>query len=146
MNLELIEHKCVLYLKHAANPLVPFATLLRFLHNDDECGEVPENDLLEFLRTHAAFKVIDAQRHDPEEIEDLAEAGIDTGPRVILKTRIPTQAEIKDNIAQHMGTMTNALHRALAEATEAGDTEACKRIGEIIERAEKLQEKLDDML
>ncbi len=146
MNLEWIETKCVNYLKQTQNPIVPISILLNHLRQDASCGALTEHDLLEFLRPHESFKVIDPPEREEEELEDLESLGIPTGPRVILTTRVPTRDEISGMLGQQMQTMTDALYRALAEATEAGDTEACKQINEILQRAEQLQQKIEDAL
>jgi hypothetical protein len=147
MNLEVVEHKCLLYLKQAANPLVPVATLLNHLRNDTECGEVTECDLLGFLRKHELFKVLEAPRDlDPDEAAELAELGIVTGPRVILTTRIPTKAEIAAAITEHMDRMTDALAQAQENAQRREDPEAEEKVREILDRAEDLKKKFKDLL
>jgi hypothetical protein len=146
MNLELVETKCVNYLKQTQNPLVPVSILLSHLRQDALCSDITEQELLEFLRPHELFKVVEPPDRDEEEIEDLDAVGIPSGPRVILNTRVPTPAEISDLLGKQMQTMTDALYRALAEATQSGDTESCERISEILSRAEQLQQQIEDVL
>jgi hypothetical protein len=146
MNLEAIEQKCLSYLKQVKNPLVPISTLLRHLDQDEACRGVREQELIDFLRKHELFRVIDApEAHkEPGTAEELASQGIDTAPRVILVTRIPTQPEMKAVISAELKKMTSALARAQAEAAESGDGEAYNRITEILERVDTLEKGIDE--
>ena len=146
MNLEAVEQKCSSYLKQVENPLVPISTLLRHLDQDEACRGVRERELIDFLRKHELFRVIDA----PEAHEvsgpagEPASQGIDAAPRVILVTRIPTQPEMKAVISAELKKMTSALARAQAEAAESGDGEAYKRITEILERTDEIEKRIAD--
>jgi hypothetical protein len=146
MNLEAIEQKCLSYLKQVKNPLVPISTLLRRLDQDEACRGVREQELIDFLRKHELFRVIDApEAHkEPGTIAELASEGIDSGPRVILVTRIPTQSEMKATISRQLETMTGALARAQAMAAESGDAAAYQKITEILERADTLEKRIDE--
>lgn len=147
MNLEALEQACLKYLQQTKNPLVPVRTLLNHVQLKPQCREVSEPELLAFLRKHELFKVVDApSERDPEEEAELESLGLVTGPRVILVTRVPTPTEIAAIITEQMSSMTDALYRALAEATETGDVEACNQINEVLQRAAQLQKKIGDIL
>lgn len=147
LNLEAIEQKCLSYLKQVKNPLVPISTLLRHLDQDEACRGVREQELIDFLRKHESFRVIDApEAHETSEpAGEPASRGIDTAARVILVTRIPTQPEMKAVISAQIKTMTSALARAQAEAAESGDAEGFQKITEILERADALGKKLGEI-
>ncbi len=148
MNLEAIEQKCVAYLKQVSKPLVPVENLMRHLREDEDCAGFTERELIEFLRVHELFKVIEPPRgqEDPEVIQALAEFGIPVGPRVILSTRVPTKSEIAAMIQQELGDMTDALTGAMAEAREMGDTEAEDQVLDALARTEKLKRMARDIL
>jgi hypothetical protein len=146
MNLEAIEQKCLSYLKQVKNPIVPISTLLRHLNEDEACRGVREQEVIDFLRKHELFRVIDLpeSRKEPDTITELASEGIDSGPRVILVTRIPTQSEMKATISQQLETMTGALARAQAMAAESGDAAAYQKITEILNRVDALEKRIAD--
>jgi hypothetical protein len=144
MNLEHIEQKCLNYLMQVKNPLVPISTLMTHLNDDEQCRGVLEQDLIDFLRKHELFRVMDPP--SPGEGSgadaDWPSDGIDSGPRVILVTRIPTPAEMAAMIEDQMEKMTKALSLAQAEAAEAGDADGFAKISEVMKRAEALAKKL----
>jgi len=140
VNLEAVETECVRYLRQVANPIVPLHTLLRHLWQEDQFEAVTEPDLLGFLREHELFYVYECTADEPDQYKRLEEAGILTGPRVILKDRMPTQTQMTLMMQAELDSMTTALNNALETAEQAGNAEASKRIREILARAEKLRE------
>ena len=137
MNLERIEQKCLDYLMKVTRPLVSIATLAaRLREDDDECGGLSERDLTDFLRKHELFRVIDS-----EEALD----GIDSGPRVILVSRIPTAPEMSVMMKEQMKKMTDALASAQAEAARNADTETLAKIANVMKRAETLAKRLEEL-
>jgi hypothetical protein len=149
MNLERMTSKCVTYCSEVANPLVPVKTLLRHLHEDETFRDLAQEDLLDFLRHHEQFTVIEKDQEeedDPEQEAELEALGFIAGPRVILDTRRPTPAQLVQTISGQMTRMTDALYRALADATESGDGEAQAQVSEILTRAEQLQMKIEEGL
>lgn len=148
MNLEAVEQKCISYLEQVKNPLAPFSTLFQHVSDDENCGQVSEQLLLDFLRNHQLFKVI-----DPPTIEDapgwageLPDAGIATGIRVILCSRIPSRAELSNMMQEQLGIMLDALAKALAEARRMGDTETCDKVLDALAHAEQLKKNLKQMM
>jgi hypothetical protein len=147
MSLESIEERSIHFLGQAQNPLVPVDTLLRHLWQEEEFAGLTRVDLVSFLGKHELVMIIDPELEgDPHEAAELREAGVATGPRVILKTRMPSKAEMSDQIKGQLTTMTDALAKALEEAEEAGDADACVKIKEILERAEQLRDELGKVL
>lgn len=138
MNLEDIEQKCFNFLQQSSNPLVPLTTLLRHLWQDEACGELSEPELLSFLRNHELFRVVELEETDPTLIEDMTEAGIPLGPRVVLKSRIPAKAELSEMIQEQLAAMMQALGKALQEARQQGDEAAQAQIEEVLERTQNL--------
>ena len=141
MNLEYVEQKCLSYLQQVSNPLVPVVTLVEHLRSDDDCQGGDERELLAFLRGRDLFRVIEspAGHASPEMAQELGEAGIAVGPRVILSTRVPTKGEIAGNIQEQLAKMTDALSGAMAQAKEMGNAEAEDQVLEALARAEKLK-------
>jgi len=86
------------------------------------------------------------EQDDPEDEAELEALGFVTGPRVILKTRVPMPAQLVQMIGEQMTRMTDALYRALADATQSGDGEAQAQVSEILTRAEQLQMKIEEGL
>ena len=142
MNLEIIEQRCLAYLKQVSNPLVPFESIVRHLRSAAACPPFEEAELLAFLRKHELFRVIDPpQEHDAPEIgAGLDAMGVFTGPQVILDTRVPTVGEAGDLIDQSLACMSEALDRAMDVARETDDKEAQDRVLDVMARARKLKE------
>jgi len=148
MNLERIEEKCVNYLDQVTNPIVPVATLLEHLRQDETCAAVTQAQLLEFLRANHAFVVVERgdEEEDPQQTAGLKEIGFVPGPRVLLKKRTPTKGELAGLIEQQLERMNVALHQGLKGATRDGDAGAVAKIREILNRADELRDHLDDIL
>lgn len=147
MNLESVEEKCVNYLDQVTNPIVPVATLLEHIRQDETCATLTQNDLLEFLRGNQAFLVVErGDEEEPEEATGLREIGFVPGPRVLLRKRTPTREELAGLIQQQLERMNAALHQGLKGATREGDAGAVAKIREILCRADKLRNHIDDIL
>jgi hypothetical protein len=147
MNLEHVEQKSLSYLKQVTNPLVPMEQLLAHLQRDEECASLTSEELLAFLERHELFKVVEpigiaSNLHAAKELE---EAGVTFGPRVILCTRVPTAAQLAEQIREEMERLTNALQKAIAEAKRTGDADKARALIKVLSRAQNLQERLDDM-
>lgn len=147
MNLEFIEQECVRHLSQTENPVVPVATLLLRLKQHPECSGLAEAELVGFLRKHPLFRVLDppGDADNAGWKEDLLEAGVETGPRVILQSRIPTNAEMGVLIEHNLGQMTEALEKALEEAIRGGRVETQRRIQEMLDRSNELRRRFRDL-
>lgn len=147
MNLEFIEQRSVEHLSQTENPVVPIATLLLRLRQHPECSGLTEAELVGFLRKHPLFRVLDppADTHSAGWQEKLAEVGVETGPRVILQSRIPTNAEMGVLIERNLGQMTEALEKALEEAIREGRVETQRRIQEMLDRSNELRRRFRDL-
>jgi hypothetical protein len=147
MNLEIIEEKCLNYLRQAPNPLVPAETLLEFCRREPECAKLELNELLEFLRPHAEVKVVDGPQ-DGEEIdqETFGAAGIVMGPRAILNSRVPTKDQMADIIAAQMKNMTEMLVEALDMARKAKDEAHIQELEAALKKSEALRQKMNKLL
>ena len=147
MNLELVEQRCLKYLEQAASPLVSLRTLLAHVWKDEQFADATELDLLSFLRKHEQVHIIEADANtDPEQAEAMTEAGFSQGPYVILRTRIPTKAEMAALIQEQLNKMISALEGALDEAINSGDSENQRRVQELLERSQEFREKLNEVL
>lgn len=126
-----------------SNPLAPVENLVRHLRTRAPCPEFTEEQLLEFLRNHELFRVIEPPESDQDSnvTRQLTELGVPSGPRVVLATRFPTSAQIAGMIQEQLDAMTDALAKAMAEAKEKGDTETEDRVLDALVRAEKLKKK-----
>ena len=148
MNLEVVEQKCVDYLQQVSNPLAPFTALLQHVRENEECASISEKDLLDFLRDHERFKLIEPTgvQTDPDTASELAEAGVPTGPRVILDSRIPTRPELSAMMNQQMARMVDALSKAFEQARETETPETCDKLLDALARAQKLQKNVEKLL
>lgn len=147
MNLEIIEEKCLNYLRQAPNPLVPVDTLLEFCRREPECGKLEQQELLDFLRPHPDVKVIDGPE-DGEVIDQdtFGAAGINMGPRVILHSRVPTKDQMADIIAAQMKNMTEMLVEALDMARKAKDEAHIQELEAALQKSEALRQKMNKLL
>ena len=107
MNLEAIEQRTLSLLKQAMNPLVPFDTLVEHLRREEELGEFSNAELLDFLRHHELFEVVEplklAAQGIPEAV--FADAGLRLSPHVILNTRVPTERQMADQMGRQLRSL-----------------------------------------
>lgn len=147
MNLEDIERKCLAYLEQSQNPIVPFDALLRFLRRNEEHRAITEKELLDFLRPHELFHVIEPLAVGDEDMNrELAEAGLAMRPTVMLFSRVPTPRQIKESMLANIDQLTQALEAALEEARASRDRDRARHVREIIRRTTMLRQRLEDAL
>ena len=143
MNLERLEELCVNYLSQAANPLAPVSALAVHCRRDDACKDATEELLLDFLRPHELFQVVEGpEEDDPVNAEVFKSAGLDMGPRVIIKTHIPSPGEMSVIMQEQLDAMTETLSAALAEARARGEQMGLEALQSALERAEALRAEL----
>lgn len=145
MNLETVEQRCVAYLRDVQKPFVMISQLLDVVHEDEDLRELDKAQLLDFLRNHELFTVLDpiSLPEDPEELEELRRAGMMTEPGVMLTSRVPSKEELFTAMEQQMGTMLNALESALSQARD-NDPSLAMRVQSILKRARDIQHQLED--
>ncbi len=146
MNLEDIERKCLTYLEQSQNPIVPLDALLRFLRRSEEHSALSEKDLLDFLRPHELFHVVEPMSLDDDTQRELAEAGLAMRPSVMLFSRVPTSQQVKESMLANVDQLTQALEMALDEARAARDRDKARRVRETIKRAKMLRQRIDSAL
>ena len=132
MILETVEQRCLNYLKQIKDPLAPVHAVLHYVREDEQCADTTEHELIEFLRKHELFRVIEP---DPPQTA-----------RVILVTRIPSKAVMGALLNEQWSNMTDALDKALREVEACGDDATRARVAEMIERARSIQGKMKDLL
>jgi len=147
MNLEKIEERCLSYLRQASNPLVPARTLLEFCQRDPECGKLEFKGLVDFLRPHELIQVVDGPNDDESvDVETFEAAGIIMGPRVILKSRIPTRDQMTDMLSSQVQNMTSVLVEALELAKQKGDAAHIAELEAALEKSEVIRQKMNSLL
>lgn len=145
MGLEQIESICLEFLKRTTNPLVPVETL------QDACGRegagISRDELLSFLRNHSEVLVVESDAETaPLSPAEYNEAGICTGPRAILKLRLPSRAEMTDILQQQLQQMRFHLREALDKARENNDADAVREIETALRRSEELENKMQGFI
>jgi len=146
MNLEAIEQRCLAFLGDLPNPLARIERVVEELRRYDDCADITEAELLAFLRKDPLFTVVDPLTlpSDPAELAELEEAGMMTGPRVMLTSRTPSKAELIGALQRNMGTMMNALEAAMEQARGGGDPDRAMDVQAVLKRARDLRRKFDD--
>ena len=147
MNLEAVEQEVLSYLKQVANPLVRVDLLLERLRQKEEFSPLTEGDLLDFLRHHELFRVIDSAipENGEETARRLAEAGFIQGASVILDTRVPTPKQTAEVMAQQLASLDEALKTAIAQARDRGDEELIPDLRRALERSSSIRERLSSL-
>ncbi len=147
MNLEAVEQEVLGYLKQVTNPLVRVDLLLERLHRKEEFSLLTEDDLLDFLRHHELFRVIDwaIPENGEETARRLSEAGFIQGPSVILDTRVPTPEQTAEMMAQQLASLDEALKTAIAQARDQGDEESIPKLRTALERSSSIRERLSSL-
>jgi hypothetical protein len=148
MEIEAVEQKTLSYLKQVTNPLVPISRLLRHLHQDEALAALNEKELLEFLRDHELFNIIETAGIGMDLVapDDLAEAGVSMEPRVILCTRVPTREQLSEQISAEFDNMVQALNAALTEAKDEAHADRVRAIMKLLDRAGTLRDHLKELL
>ncbi len=148
MNLEAVEQASLEYLRTVNRPLVPVNQLLRHLQQERGLADFDEGELLNFLRNHELFSVIDpiGLSADPAGATRLENAGIHAGPSVILSTRIPARSELAKLIDEQMESLCSALRAAMKEASEHGRPDVARQIVELLDRTNSLRERFKGLL
>ena len=141
MRLERVEEICLDCLRQTMNPLTPVVLLYEKCIADPQIGDALTQDaLMQFLRGHADIMVVDGlEEDDPMLGLAVASQTIETGPRAILKTRIPTRAEMADMMRQQIDDMREQLHNALEKATHHNDLQTIAEIKELLARTDTLE-------
>ena len=146
MNLERVEELCLRYLGQAVNPLVPVAKLHAYLVREDADQAPSMARLLDFLRHHAEIIVFDGPgEDDPVGTEGFAAAGFMMGPRAMIKTRVPSRAQMLAMVFEQIDEMREKLDTALKSARQSKDREHVAQIEEAIRRSGELRTKIQSM-
>jgi len=143
MSLEDLEQRCLAYLKQVSRPLAPVDAVLAYLQRE-EGTDISRQELLEFLRRHELFRVIEPPWGDAGsgQGQELAELGLPVGPYVILCTRVPAEDESRALMIEQMDSLIEALESALHEAERAGDMQRCQGVNALLERARAIRRRL----
>ncbi len=143
MQLEQLEDRCLKYLGATANPIVPLGALLDHCRRDAAFADLSEKQLLDFLRPHPLVQVVDAPDMPGEfQADMLSAAGIETGPRIILKMRIPGAHEMMQTMDQHLQNLIEVLTVALAKAGKGMEERRIAELRAALDRAQSLRERL----
>ncbi len=141
MILERVEERCLEYLAQTTNPLVSVGVLLEVCQRDEGGRDLDLPVLLDFLRAHAEIDVLDGPTEE-ERVSPgaFSQAGIEMGPRAILKTRIPAPRDMLGMLAAQIQTMKDVLGKALANTEGEADART-EKLREALLRAEALETK-----
>jgi hypothetical protein len=144
MNLELVEQLCFLILTESENPLVPIDVLLAHLREEPACEAITNQELLQFLRDHTMFKVVEplAIPATAAMADQFTEAGVSTTPRVILASRVPTPPALLAQMYEELTVLANALNSALADSERRGAPKEVEQAQSLLLRVEAFREKL----
>ncbi|MBI2432063.1 MAG: hypothetical protein HYV26_04260 [Candidatus Hydrogenedentes bacterium] len=145
MNLERVEELSLGYLRQSPEPVVPLEVLLTHCQHDEICRHLTRKELEEFLGRHPEVLLLSGPGGEGvPEVDMLEEAGVDLGPRAILRARIPPRQEMKAMILQQLDQMQLALNGALSMAQEHGDRERAVGVMQAIQRAAELRQKIQE--
>lgn len=140
MNLEEIETQCLNYLRQSKKPIVSLNALHAHCSRLPGCENIDRGFLMDFIRNHGEVLLFEGARPDDElSREWLAEAGIDLGPRVMLKSRIPSPAELAAMMSEQLTVMQESLAKARDLAIEQGKTEQVPELDLALDRARALE-------
>lgn len=148
MSLEVIEELCIRRLTSAKNPLMSLDSLYRRVMEDLEPElRLGEAEFRDFVANHEQMALVEGMTGLPSaEVEEWAEAGMANGPRVILKSRIPSPTQLRDMMIGQLDTMLEALGKALQEAESQGDQNAHDSVLELLARTQQMRQKIGEVL
>ena len=103
--------------------------LLEYLQREEDLGAFTESELLDFLRDHELFEVVDPIQFDARDLQeaDLNGAGLRLVPHVILTTRVPTERQMAEQMSRLIADRVQKNRRQFEEllaADEAGARQA----------------------
>lgn len=143
MQLEDVEQACLKYLKGTRQPAVPVETLERYLEREGLMEGLTREGLLDFLEEHELFQVVPPLLPLGDAgLEELADAGVPAGPRVMLYSRAPSERDWLLQLRGELERLIGALNVAGAEARTQGDADRVRAIMKLQARAETLLERL----
>lgn len=147
MNLEKLEQVCLAYLSQATNPLTPIRALHAHCKRDEDFAQLTERELIEFLRPHEEVTILEGPA--PGEAVDsgmFAEAGIEMGPRAILRQRMPAARDLILMMDQQLDVMLKTLEDAQEQAERDGEESRLAQLSIARARAEMLRQRMHDMV
>lgn len=121
--------------------LVPVKKLMKHFLKDEELPEYPE--LLAILKAAPDLVVMDLEDKSEDEDWDEAEMealGYYTGPRVRLKDRVPSPADIAAILKRHTDRMMESLGQAYCLGAEGFTEEEEDGMLALLERAKSLRD------
>ncbi|HDP35913.1 MAG TPA: hypothetical protein ENN29_12485 [Candidatus Hydrogenedentes bacterium] len=146
MRIVRVEEICLDILRRAENPLTPVSLIYRKCVEKEGAAALTEEALLQFLRGHGDIVVVEGVADGaPVEEKAFNEAGIMMGPRAILKSRVPTPDELKKMFRMQLEIMRDNLAQALKLAKEAENGKAVHEIETVLEKADILEERMEDL-
>ena len=136
MSLEAIEEKCIAYLQEVSNPLVPVDRLTSYLGREKVLEGMSESELLEFVKEHDQFSVIAPAGviDNPAVALMMSAMDLNTKPYVILKSRVPSDADIAASLDDQLQKMTDALVTAAQEARDSNQEDRVQKIETMLHR------------
>ena len=146
MNLERVEELCLKYLGQTSNPIVPVSKLLAHCVQREGCAGITEEQITGFLRHHELVTLVEGPRAESEEdLAALHSMGIETGPRAVLKGRVPPRDELFSLMQEQLATMSQALDTAMDEAQEFADDGRTDQLKIALDKAKQLRNKIDGL-
>ena len=126
---------------------MPVHALVEHCRRGETGLEIAAPELLDFLKRHEDVQVVDG----PAEVEPVSgdmfrAAGIEMGPRAILKTRVPDAQELARMMREQLDGMAQVLEKALSQAAEKGDDDACARLRDALERTHTIRARMEQFL
>jgi len=143
MNLETIEQRTLAYLRDSPRLIVPISEVLKMLDEDEDCQGMDQVRLLQFLREHELFVIVDPNDADkPHGAAMQSELGLLTEPGVSLTERIPSNDQVLASMADALDSMMKALETGTSQARSDSDPQRALRVQNILKRARELHEKM----
>lgn len=139
--LEDVEALALTYLRRSKEPVVSVQALYQFCCRELRNMPLREADFLEFLRNHGEVTVVDGLGSDSPLQKDIFDAaGVELGPRAIVRERTPNRVEMVQMMAGQLRDMLDALEKVRAKAVKEDDAARIAAIDAAAHRARQLQE------
>lgn len=137
--LEKIEKVCLDYLASSEEPWVPVSKLCERCR--DVIGEeVSEKIVSEFISCHPEVNYFNITSGDSEFEEYILRKGIQLEPFVILKSRMPRQADLLKWMDKHIDSLIRMLEKSLSLEP---DVYKRKSIERLIDRANSVKRRIN---
>ena len=139
-------------LKEAEEFIVPVRKIYRGMEDRIRSEGMSESEFIDLLKSDRRIRFFEASGNDKKDgisdnvtVEEMEKVGFYSGPRVMLKDRLPTREEVLSILLKKADTTFSTLQKAWDIRPE-GDEETEDQLLDALAKAQRLQRELQSLL